>query len=145
MAYSVFISHSTADAAFIEALATALRGFKVECYVAARDWTFGSSLIEKVEDAIAGAESFLAIVTADGTQAAYVNQEIGIAVAKRKTVTALIEQGMPRTGLREDIKWTPFLLADPAAMLPALALERGNHTAGSIALAGLGFWMGGAK
>jgi hypothetical protein len=93
-AYSVFISHSLGwgdDLLIAQACEQLGKRHGVDCRMALRTWKVGPSAIGELEERIAAVDCVLAVVTNDGTAASYVNQELGIANARRKPVVAIIE------------------------------------------------------
>lgn len=106
MAYTVFVSHSLAwgDELLMAQMCSQLRQHHgVECQIAMRTWKFGLSVITPLENAISSAECVLALVMNDGTATSYVNQELGIACARRKPVIALVENSAHLSPLIEKV------------------------------------------
>lgn len=135
MPYSVFISHSAApqDESFITSLAAFLQSVGVECNVARRDWKFGSSIVDDLESVIRGSDCVFAVVLAGGTQLAYVNQELGIAMDMSRRIYPAAEIGVDLTGFRGGLNWATLDRATPAGD-PLDGI-------GIIALNALGMWL----
>ena len=101
MPHRVFISHSVGkrELTIVNNLARRLRQHSIECYVAERDWKFGRSIARKIEAEIAACDCLIAFVAVSGTTTSYVNQEIGIADDRGKTVIPIVEKGADIRGL----------------------------------------------
>jgi len=140
--YSVFISHSTGDPAFIEKLATALRAFGVDVSLPDREWKFGPSIVETVEDAIGKCDCLLAIISKNGGAHPYVNLEMRLAMAFKKAVIPIAQEGCPLAGFPANAGWVIFGPGEDAIDLAMLVhpTEEANLV-GAIALAGLALWL----
>jgi hypothetical protein len=116
MVYNVFVSHSMRqdDLGIVYEAAKRASLTGIECYIAERDWQFGKSLPEKIENAIRRCDSFVAFWTQGGAYSAYVNQEIGFARACRKPRILVVERGIPLKGFEIDKeyieldRWNPL-------------------------------------
>ena len=69
-------------------------------YLAERDWRFGEVLPARVENEIKRSDCVIGFLTLGGKAAAYVNQEITTAMAARKPVIPVLENGADVTGFR---------------------------------------------
>ena len=105
----------------------------VSCRMALRNWKVGRSVIGELEAQIAAADCVIAIVTNHGTATSYVNQELGIAIARGKPVVAIVEVSAHMDPLLEkvpdlvpvDFDAPPDAFARPLfARLAALAAGR---------------------
>jgi hypothetical protein len=115
MAYTVFVSHSLAwgDELLIAQMCTQLRQHHgLQCRIAVRTWKFGPSVIEPLENEIDAADCVLAMIMNDGTAASYVNQELGIARARRKPVIAIAENSAYLGPLLEKVPETHVIDLD---------------------------------
>lgn len=113
--FSVFLSHSVGESEekVIESLASQLTGQGTSIYVAERDTTPGRSLSQKIQNAIMRSDVVLVLVTEKGSRSAWVNQEIGYAVAKGKTVIPILERGVEAKGMLVGIE---HIRLDPEAV-----------------------------
>ncbi|MDP2935130.1 MAG: toll/interleukin-1 receptor domain-containing protein [Dehalococcoidia bacterium] len=93
MPYRVFISHSTRDQGLVIALAHLLSEFEIDVFVA--EWYLmpGQGLDQKVFGQIDSADCVVVLLTRNGRRSAWVQQEIGWALAKPKIVIPLVEKG----------------------------------------------------
>jgi hypothetical protein len=113
--YNVFVSHSMKqeDLPIIYAAGNdaGLRG--ITCYIAERDWQFGKSLPGKIDTAIRTCDCFVAFLTEGGAHSAWVNQEIGHAVACKKLRILIVEQGVQVQGFDVGNEFVPLDRSNP--------------------------------
>lgn len=103
MAFSVFVSHSMrpVDVPLLRGVCEHLSHYGIEYFLAERDWRFGDAVPSRVENVIRRAECVLAFLTKDGQAAAYVNQEVTVAMStKKRPIIAVSEKGTDLTGFR---------------------------------------------
>lgn len=102
MTFSVFVSHSMrpVDLPLLRGVCDHLSHYGITYYLAERDWRFGESLPARVETAVRRADCLLAFLTKDGQAAAYVNQEISVAMTTKKPIIVVSEKGADLTGFR---------------------------------------------
>jgi hypothetical protein len=95
MAFTVFVSHSMNqdDLGIVYDAARQAQAVGVNFYIAERDWQFGKSLPDKIEQAIRTCDHFIAFWTRGGAHSQYVNQEIGFARACGKSRVLVVERG----------------------------------------------------
>jgi hypothetical protein len=86
-----FLSHATADRDWVLWLADHARALGVEPYLAEHDHQAGRLLSDKVVEAIESSAAVIVLLTANGYDSKYVQQEIGIARGARKLVIALVD------------------------------------------------------
>jgi len=88
MPFNVFVSHSMrpVDLPLLRGVCEHLSLYDITYYLAERDWRFGETLPARVESAIRRADCVLAFLTKDGEAAAYVNQEVSLALTARKSI-----------------------------------------------------------
>jgi hypothetical protein len=153
----MFVSHSMKqeDLAIIYAACNdaVLRG--ITCYIAERDWQFGRPLPAKIDNAIRTCDCFVAFLTQDGAHSAWVNQEIGHAVACKKLRILIVEQGVKVQGFDVGNEYIPLDRSNPwdaitklNAYLSRLKLEKAEklRNAGLLVLGILGlFFLGGSS
>lgn len=94
MATTLFLSHNTADLNVVAELQRRAAAFGATLYTYEADIRAGTSLPEKLVDAIRRSDGVIAILTRDGVTRPAIQQEIGAAVALKKPVYALIEDGV---------------------------------------------------
>lgn len=125
MVYRVFISFSsnTDDLPIINQAASQLQAGGVECYVSSWFRQPGQDIGEKVRSAIRASDAFLAVWTKGGSEAQWVNQELGFADALGKPTVLLVEEGVRVKGFRQNMEYISFNRKDPG---PALSVAA-NH------------------
>lgn len=72
----VFISHSTRDDSFVKDLRRALEALGINVWVESRESAGGAKLTPEIEQAIAGARGFLAVLSPNAVNSPWVRKEI---------------------------------------------------------------------
>jgi hypothetical protein len=100
MAFNVFVSHSMRqeDLEIVYEASRQARISGIHCYIAERDFQYGETLSEKIENAIRACDMFIAFWTDGGAHSAFVNQEIGFAKANGKHRILIVEIGIEVKG-----------------------------------------------
>jgi hypothetical protein len=131
MAFSVFVSHSMrpVDLPLLRGVCDHLSHHGIDYYLAERDWRFGESLPNRVQNAIARADCVLGFFTMDGEASAYVNQEIGIAATMKKPIIPVLEKGADLTGFRSDLDYLVLDRDAPQDCAAQLAARLGKLNA----------------
>lgn len=124
MPLGVFISHSVGpvELPIVEKLSAVLTGTGVTPYLAMYDRQAGVLLSAKVQEHIRQSDVLLAVLTAKGTEAAWVHDEIGFALGKDLRVLPFVEKGVDVKGMLKGVEAYEF---DPSA--PEGAIERVTH------------------
>lgn len=122
MGFSVFVSHSMRqdDLAIVYEAARQAQLRGISCYIAERDWQFGMSLPQKIENGIKTSDCFVAFWTQGGAYSAFVNQEIGFARACGKTRILVVEQGVPVKGFDIDKEYIELDRRNPLQAIAVL-------------------------
>lgn len=120
MGYDVFISYSTSDLNLVTEITNQLKQFGANCYVADNIIEAGELLSDKIENAINRADCVLVILTEEGFRSQWVNQEIGLAKAKGKTIIPIIESGVTVAGVLQGIEYIPLDKSNPQNFLNKL-------------------------
>jgi hypothetical protein len=81
--------------------------------ISERDSHYGEPLSEKIERSIKASDCMLIFLTKDGTQSAWVNQEIGFAKALGKLRIPIIEEGVQVKGYDIGNEYIRFNREDP--------------------------------
>lgn len=104
MPYKVFLSHSMTPEDFnlIKNLTLYAQQQGIQIYLAERDWRFGKSLPQKIEQAIRNCDCLLALLTKGGANSPWVNQEIGFARGIGKPRIFIVEKGVTVKGFDLD-------------------------------------------
>lgn len=122
MPYKVFISHSMNqdDLGLVYETARRAEVNGISCYIAERDWQFGSSLPAKIEQGIRSSDHFVAFWTRGGSHSQFVNQEIGFARAVGKPRILVVEKGEPVKGFDIDKEYVEFDRMNPTQAIADL-------------------------
>ncbi|MBZ5668726.1 MAG: toll/interleukin-1 receptor domain-containing protein [Acidobacteriia bacterium] len=122
MGFSVFVSHSMRqdDLAIVYEAAKQAQLRGIGCYIAERDWQFGNSLPQKIENAIRTSDCLVAFWTQGGAYSAFVNQEIGFARACGKTRILVVERGVPVKGFEIDKEYIELDRRNPLQAISVL-------------------------
>jgi hypothetical protein len=121
MPYSVFISHSTKDRGLVISLANLLQKFGVQTHVAEWYLTPGEPLAKKVSALIESADCVVVLLTREGARSSWVQQEIGVAVGRKKVVVPVVEKGTDQRNLGA-LQGIEYIEYDPHQ--PEQALDR---------------------
>lgn len=107
MSFSVFVSHSMRphDLPLLRGVCEHLSHHGITYYLAERDWRFGERLPPRVENEIKRSDCVLGFLTKEGHASDYVNQEIGVAIAAKKPIIPVLEQGADLTGFRAGLDY----------------------------------------
>ena len=104
---TVFISHSvgTTELPIVHHLSAALYGAGVGAYLALYDRQPGVQLSAKVQMNIDASDILLALITKAGLESAWVQQEIGFALGRRKKVIAFVEKGVKPEAMLQGVEY----------------------------------------
>lgn len=113
---TLFVSHATKDTRAVELVRSRIQPLGVSLYLAEHDIKAGERLSAKVEDALSRSDAVLVLLTPNGYDSLYVQQEIGFAKARKKLVIPLLAPGLAGAslGMLNDIEYIVFDPASPA-------------------------------
>jgi hypothetical protein len=96
-----------------------MRALGVDVYLAEHDPKPGTSIAAKVEAAIQDCHVLVVLITNSSVNSAYVQQEIGLARAKRKPIVPIVDIAVDRTqlGLLTEVEHLELDSSEPSAML----------------------------
>src|SRR5690349_6653963 len=94
MTYTLFLSHNATDGHVVDAIQERSHAAGLEVYSYRDDVRAGFPLAEKLGNAIRRSDALVAILTKSGAARPAIQQEIGAAIALRKPVFALVEDGV---------------------------------------------------
>lgn len=97
--FQVFLSHSAADGELTQRIRQTLDRLHIRTFVYENYRSGGANRFEKIKTMIKQTEYFLALLTDNGLQSQWVNQEIGYAVGANKMLIPILEI-KPETGER---------------------------------------------
>jgi hypothetical protein len=99
MAYTVFLSHSSTDAAWVKWIANEAGNIGIKVYIYEHDPQPGHRIAEKIKLRIQQCDALVVLLTANSQFSPYVQQEIGFAEASRKLVIPLVQPKVDRKAL----------------------------------------------
>jgi nucleoside 2-deoxyribosyltransferase len=108
------------DLKTIELATGQMREAGIDGYVAERDVQLGANLSAKLAQAITRSDCFVAFLTQGGSASAYVQQEIGFAVAYRKPVITIVEKGLQPQGFLVGVEYLELDREDPQPTIQRL-------------------------
>lgn len=155
MAYSIFISHSSEDYDFVQAIRDAARPLGVKVWAFEEHAQPGGNLSEKLVSRIESCSAVLVLLTHAGAASPAVNQEIGVAVKSQKTIIPVYGQGVDsrKFPLLQGLEHLELNTENPTETLLAvtgrvgqlkIAADRSNLI-GLAILAGVGIWLANAE
>lgn len=128
MDYRVFLSHSNEDADHVNRVKGQVAPLGVDLYAAEHDVQAGHNLEGKVLAAIRESDALVVLLTVDGAESAYVQQEVGAAKAAGTLVIPLVAVGVDRTrlGMLQGIEYIEFDPRQPEEAMDKLTLRLGK-------------------
>ena len=122
MAYKVFLSHNTNDAAWVRWIAQNATSYGIEVYLYEHDLKPGEPLAAKVQQAINSSDAVVVLLSANSQFSPYVQQEIGLARGVGKQIIPLVQPGVEQRSLAmlQGVEYIPFDLGNPQPGLAAL-------------------------
>jgi hypothetical protein len=131
MAFDVFLSHAAADRELAQKIFQRGHEADIRVYLYQHHQSPGVTIERKVLPKIANADMVVVLFTNEGAQSAYVNQEVGAAMAFERRVIALVERGVAeqRLGMLNGVEYLP-LVSNTDAVLHTLfaALQKAKET-----------------
>lgn len=85
-----FISHSSRDQPWVDWIAKEVESIGVRAYLAQHDPKPGELLSDKVRREIANSDAVIVLLTVNGYNSPYVQQEIGVAIEQGKLIIPLV-------------------------------------------------------
>ncbi|MDO8363918.1 MAG: toll/interleukin-1 receptor domain-containing protein [Actinomycetota bacterium] len=117
---TIFFSHSSKDAVWVEHLRQQALASGVEVYLAEHDVSPGVLLSDKVRAQIERSDAMLVLLTQNSWQSAYVQQEIGLALQAKKLVIPIVTPDAAHLD-RGLLVGVEYILLEPEAPQEALA------------------------
>lgn len=99
MGYTIFFSHSSSDGRRAKRIANQVQQAGINVYLFEHDPQPGTTLNNKIQNAIVQSDAMVVLLTRKSQSSAYVNQEIGFAAAHRKPVVPLVMSSVSRRKL----------------------------------------------
>lgn len=122
MAYSIFLSHASADGDWVRWIGANAKRIGLRVYLHEHDPQPGTALADKIKQAIDACDSLVVFLTQNAVFSNYVQQEVGYAEGKQKRIMPLVQQGIhPRNlAMLEGREYVPFDFNDPQRSLNPL-------------------------
>ncbi len=122
MAYTVFLSHSSRDASWVNWIRANAQQVQIDVYLHEFDPQPGQSLAAKLQAAIQSCDALVVLLTESSQASAYVHQEIGIAKGLNKPVIPLVQPGIKKESLAmlDGLEYIPFDFKNPQQALQTL-------------------------
>jgi hypothetical protein len=124
----IFISHSSADAEWVQRVASQAEAVGIHAYLAEHDIQPGEMLADKVITAIEDSNAVVVLLTANGVSSSYVQQEIGVAKRAGKYVIPLVTKDVPmdQLGLLGGVEHITLDVEAPQEALAKLSFTLGR-------------------
>lgn len=156
MAYSVFLSHSSADGQLARWIADHSGAVGIEVYLFEGDVQPGTNISEKLKREIQRADAVVVLLTQHSQASAYVQQEIGFAEAHGKLIVPILcaEYQTSQLAMLQGREYVSFDYRDPQTSLQGLLSflvekkqAKENVQAALLALGSLFLlaWLGGKR
>lgn len=100
----VFLSHSHKDLELAKNIKEFLK-LKCEIYIASEDYQLGQPLPQKIEKNIKSSSYLIVLITRDGAESDWVNQEIGIAKGCKIPIIPIVEKGIKPPAILEGLEY----------------------------------------
>ncbi len=117
MAHDVFISYSTKNMDYAEAVCENLESNGVECWIAPRNIKTGTNYAKEIMDGLEAAKIVVLVFSKDAQESEYVNNEIDTAFSSGKHIVSLkADDSFPEKKMEFFLKNTQWLDASPTAL-----------------------------
>lgn len=116
----VFLSHASLDRELVNRVASAVRGAGVELFLVEDESRAGVDVHQRIQSALRKCDVVVALLTVNGMQSSYVQQEIGFAKSAGKLIVPIVTEDA-RHGDLAMLSGIEYILIDPTA--PGVALE----------------------
>lgn len=116
LSVEVFLSHAKADSDHVSLVARQIEALGIKVYLAEHDSMPGTSLAQKVEDAITRCHAVVVLITTTSINSAFVQQEVGIAHSRNKPIIPIVESGIDirKLGILQGVEYLELDLAHPS-------------------------------
>jgi nucleoside 2-deoxyribosyltransferase len=122
MSYKVFLSHGSADAAWVKWIATNAQQVGIEVYLYEHDPQPGRLVADKLQAEIQSCDALVVLLTSNSQFSPYVHQEVGAAKALNKPVIPLVQPGInqARLAMLQGVEHIHFDFHNPQGALSTL-------------------------
>lgn len=122
MAYTIFLSHSAADAKWVKWIKANAQQVEIEVYLYEHDPQPGLLVANKLQEAIKACDALVVLLTDNSQFSPYVHQEVGAAKALSKRVIPLVQPGVSQSSLAmlQGVEYIPFDFQNPQPALSTL-------------------------
>ena len=140
MSYTIFLSHSSADATWVKWIAANAQQVGIQVYLYEHDPQPGRLVADKLQAAIKSSDALVVLLTGKSQFSPYVQQEIGAGKGLDKPVIPLVQPGVSEGSLAmlQGVGYIPFDFNNPQhALTTLLAHLQGAKLAKERGLAAL--------
>lgn len=117
MAHDIFISYSTQNTEYAEAVCDKLENNGIECWIAPRNIKTATNYAEEIMDGLDAAKAIVLVFSKDAQESEYVNNEIDTAFSKNKPIISIkVDDTFPKDQMEFFLKNTQWLDASPTAL-----------------------------
>jgi len=106
--YDVFLAHSVKNPNILHTISRYLDTYGIKVHIAEREAQPGNRVSEKISNMVDQSDCLLALLTKEGADSQWVNQEIGYAKKAGKRIIPVVEKGVEIKGFVQDIEWITF-------------------------------------
>jgi hypothetical protein len=119
----VFLSHATRDLQQVELVRRQIEALGIDVYLAEHDPKPGTSIAAKVDEALQSCHVFVVLITANSSDSAYVQQEVGLARAYRKPIIPIVDKTVDPSslGILAEVERLELDLGAPAEALAKMS------------------------
>jgi TIR domain len=119
----VFLSHGTRDLQQVELVRRQIEALGINVYLAEHDPKPGTSIAAKVDEALQRCHVFVVLITANSSDSAYVQQEVGLARAYRKPIIPIVDKSVDASslGILAEVERLELDLGAPAEALAKMS------------------------
>ncbi|WP_407393436.1 toll/interleukin-1 receptor domain-containing protein [Methanobrevibacter sp.] len=117
MAHDVFISYSSRNTEFAEAVCEKLEDNGIECWIAPRNIKTGTNYAKEIMDGLDLAKMVVLVFSKDAQDSEYVNNEIDTAFSNNKPIVSFkVDDSFPKNKMEFFLKNTQWLDASPSTL-----------------------------
>ena len=117
MAHDIFISYSTQNIEYAEAVCDKLENNGIECWIAPRNIKTATNYAKEIIDGLDSAKAIVLVFSKDAQESEYVNNEIDTAFSKNKPIVSIkVDDTFPKDQMEFFLKNTQWLDASPSEL-----------------------------
>lgn len=117
MVHDIFISYSSQNTEYAEAVCEKLENNGIECWIAPRNIKTATNYAEEIIDGLNKAKAIVLVFSQKAQESEYVNNEIDTAFSKNKPIVSIkVDDTFPKDQMEFFLKNTQWLDASPTAL-----------------------------